>query len=75
MILTFLEELHQDDVLEVLMVLVGRAGESVNFLAAPALDFFFKRHRLLIFLPSGSGSKGPKTPAPAPWQNSLFPTN
>ena len=33
-----------------------RAGEPANFLAALAPDFFFKRLRLLIFFPSGSGS-------------------
>ena len=56
-----------------------RAGEPVNFLAAPAPDFFFKRLRLLIFSPSGFSSwfffkrlrlQGAKNtwlrPAPAP---------
>ena len=59
-------------------ILIRRAGEPANFLAAPAPppDFFFKRLRLLIVFPrgsgswyffssgsgSGSGSKGPKTP-------------
>ena len=49
-------------------ILLIRAGEPANFLAAPALspdfffqaapapDFFPKRLRLLIFFPSGSGS-------------------
>ena len=32
------------------------AGEPANFSSAPAPDFFFKRLRLLIFFPSGSGS-------------------
>ena len=34
----------------------SRAGEPANFFPAPAPDFFFKRLRLLIFFPSGSGS-------------------
>ena len=43
-----------------------RAGEPANFLAAPAPDFFFKRLRLLIFFPSGSGSWFFFRAAPAP---------
>ena len=60
-----------------------RAGEPAIFLSAPApaLDFFFKRLRLLIFFPSGSGFgswyffRAAPAPAPAPWQNILFPGN
>ena len=39
---------------------IARVGEPANFLAAPAPDFYFKRLRVLIVLPSGSGSKEPK---------------
>ena len=51
-------------------VVFSRAGESDNFFAAPAPDFyqvalasdiFLKWLRLLVFFSSGSSSKGPKT--------------
>ena len=37
-------------------MIFSRAGEPANFFPAPAPHFFFKRLRLLIFFPSGSGS-------------------
>ena len=36
--------------------------QPANFLAAPALDFFSKRLRLLVIFSSGSSSKEPKIP-------------
>ena len=54
--------------LKVGLIVLYRAGEPANFLAAPAPDFFFKRLRLrlLIFSPSGSGSWYFFRAAPAP---------
>ena len=69
----------------------NRAGEPSNFFAAPAtapapdffqaapasgLDFFPKRLRLLVFFfRAAPAPRVPKHPAPAPWQNILFPAN
>ena len=52
------------------------SGSCLFFQAAPAPDFFPKRlwlRLLVFFFRAAPAPRGQKHPAPAPWQNSLFP--